>query len=136
MMDLGSIPITDVVEVTPETVVQAVSALVNEGLRFETITCFDHEESYELLYTFVSGLDLRHLRLVAPHATRIPSISGVCFPAFLVENEAKELFGVDIEGIVIDYGGHLLLTEDSGPSPMQRYPRPEGTARPNAETEP
>lgn len=135
-MDQGAIPITDAVDTTPETVVGAVQDLVRRGLRFETITCYDHEDSFELLYTFVEDLQLTHLRLRTPHGSVVPSVSGVCFPAFLVENEVKELFGVPIEGIVIDYGGHLLLTEDCGPTPMQRFARTETPAAPVSESEP
>ena len=38
----------------------------------------------------------------------MPSISGVLFTAFLVENEIRDQFGIMFDGLVLDYQGKLL----------------------------
>lgn len=88
------------------------------GLRFVTATCLDSGDHFELYYHFAEGNDLSHLRVLVTKGTEVPSISGIYFCAFLVENEIKELFGVPISGIAIDYKGRLLLTEGGPVTPM------------------
>jgi Ni,Fe-hydrogenase III component G len=50
----------------------------------------------------------------------VPSISRVFFSALLIENEMKELFGLNVTDIVIDFGGHLLLTPEDLHHPMAK----------------
>ncbi len=95
-----------------------VAAAREKNLRFVTATCLDAGENYEIYYHFADGALLRHLRLVVAKGVEVPSISGIYFAAFLVENEIKELFGVPITGIAIDYKGRLLLTEGGPSTPM------------------
>jgi NADH:ubiquinone oxidoreductase subunit C len=95
-----------------------VAAARERGLRFVTATCLDGGESYEIYYHFADGDGLTHLRLVVAKGVEVPSISGVYFAAFLVENEIKELFGVPISGLAIDYKGRLLLTDGGPVAPM------------------
>lgn len=95
-----------------------VQAAHDRGLRFMTATCLDAGEDYELYYHFADGADMSHLHLQVKKGTPVPSISGIYMCAFLVENEIKELFGVPIEDIVIDYRGHLLLTDGGPVTPM------------------
>ena len=42
------------------------------------------------------------------------------FQRTLVENEMKELFGLNVTNIIVDYGGHLLLSDDDLVSPMAK----------------
>jgi NADH:ubiquinone oxidoreductase subunit C len=103
----------------------AVQRCRDQRLRFITITCMDMGETFALYYHFDEKLTMRHLLVFAPRDAEVPSISDIYFAAFLVENEIKELFGVHITGIAIDYHGHLLLTEDNEPTPMVKI-RMEG----------
>ena len=48
-----------------------------------------------------------NLRLEVPRDAEVPSITGIYLCAFLVENEIKELFGLNITGIAIDFEGHM-----------------------------
>lgn len=66
--------------------------------------------SVELTYSFDKDGALSHLRLTAAPGEKIASISGVYFPAFLYENELHEQFGVDFEGMVLDFKGNLYKT--------------------------
>ena len=64
----------------------------------------------ELTYSFDKDGLLSHLRLTAAPGEKVPSISGVYFPAFLYENELHEQFGVDFEGMALDFKGSLYKT--------------------------
>jgi Ni,Fe-hydrogenase III component G len=48
----------------------------------------------------------------------VPSFSGVTLATVLIENEMKELFGLKVTDLAIDYGGHLLLAQDSPVTPL------------------
>ncbi len=45
----------------------------------------------------------------------MPSVSGIFWPAFLYENEIRELFGVTVEGINVDLQGQLYKTAERVP---------------------
>jgi ech hydrogenase subunit D len=121
----SSIDITNVEDVTLDDLLTRVQAMIDRKLRFITATCIDCDETFQLLYHFTDGPSILSLRLTVPRDAEVPSVSGILFPAFLVENEVKELFGLNITGIAIDYGGRLLLTEGSAPRPMARFDRTE-----------
>jgi Ni,Fe-hydrogenase III component G len=50
----------------------------------------------------------------------VPSISKIYLCAILIENEMKELFGLNVQGMAIDYGGHLVLGADSKTMPQAK----------------
>ena len=50
-----------------------------------------------------------------PKGTVIPSISGIYFAALLVENENRDLFGLEYEGLVLDFNRTLYLEEAGDP---------------------
>lgn len=110
-------------EIVPHQILARVADLVGAGARFMTITCLDQDDRFELYYHFDVDGSVLSLHTFVPRAASLPSISGVCFCAFLVENEVKELFGLNITDIAIDYQGHLLLAEGMTPTPMARFPR-------------
>jgi Ni,Fe-hydrogenase III component G len=119
----GLVDIAEAEDVTLDELLTRVKSAVEARQRFITATCIDCDETFQVLYHFADGLRIVSLRLTVPRDAEVPSISGVVFPAFLVENEIRELFGLNITGIAIDYGGRLLLTEDSPPRPMARFDR-------------
>lgn len=112
------VQVPNVEEVLLDELLDRVAAAMESQLRFVTMTCLDSGPNVELYYHFASGSHLRHLHLVVPKRTEVPSISGIYFAAFLVENEIKELFGLSITGIALDYRGRLLLTEGGPERPM------------------
>jgi ech hydrogenase subunit D len=40
----------------------------------------------------------------------LPSITGATLAAFPYENELQDLFGIEVEGLAVDYGGNFLRT--------------------------
>ncbi len=74
-------------------------------------------DGYELSYSFGKGYDMRTLRLTIGTDDKVPSITQVYPGAFLQENEAAELFGVEIESIQGDY--HDKLYRIARPTPFK-----------------
>jgi ech hydrogenase subunit D len=97
--------------------VSEVLALKNSGYRFVTMTCVDLGESLDLIYHFDRELQLVHLRITLIKGDVAPSISGIFFAALVIENETKDHFGVNFDGLVLDFGGNLYLEEE-----VKKYP--------------
>ncbi len=91
------------------------------GYRFVTATCVDlGDGSFDVIYHFDKELEMKNYRVTVKKDEELPSISKIFFCAILVENEIKELFGLNIDNIAIDYGGHMLLSDDALSSPMAK----------------
>jgi Ni,Fe-hydrogenase III component G len=113
--------IENVKEITVQELLGEVQKLHYEGYRFVTATCVDNNnDTLDLYYHFDLDYKLTNLKLTITKGTAVPSISKILFCALLVENEIKELFGVNIENLVVDYGGHLLLSDGAPDNPMLR----------------
>ncbi len=61
----------------------------------------------ELSYSFDKNYDLVSLRFIADAEIEVSSISLIYSPAFIYENEIKELFGVNIVNISLDYDNNF-----------------------------
>ena len=102
-----------------EELLSTVSVLKYKGYRFVTASCADNRDgTLDLYYHFDKDLELKNLALTVRRDEPVPSLTGLYLCAFLVENELKELFGLNIENIAIDYGGRMFLTGDAPESPM------------------
>jgi Ni,Fe-hydrogenase III component G len=113
--------IENVKEITVQELLGEVQKLHYEGYRFVTATSVDNNnDTLDLYYHFDMDYKLTNLKLTIPKGSAVPSISKIFFCALLVENEIKELFGVNIENLVVDYGGHLLLSDGAPDNPMLR----------------
>jgi len=64
----------------------------------------------ELTYSFDKDGALSHLRLEAAPGGKVPSVTGPYFSAFLYENEIREQFGVEFDGMALDFKGTLYKT--------------------------
>jgi ech hydrogenase subunit D len=106
--------------IEPHSVVNEVAVLLREGYRFVTMTCIDAGDTYEVTYHFDRQYQMRHLRLSLPKGASLPSVSGVCFAAALIENEIQDMFGIVVVGLAIDYKGRFLLAEDAPQTPMNK----------------
>ena len=92
-----------------------------DNYRFVTATCVDNGDgTFDVTYHFDRDLELVNYRIKVAKEEEVPSVSKIYFCAGLVENEMKELFGLNVTNIVIDYGGHLLLSDGSPDNPMAR----------------
>jgi ech hydrogenase subunit D len=89
-----------------------------QGYRFVTASCVDNGDTLDIYYHYDKDLELKQYKLHVAKGIAIPSISKVYFCAALVENEIKDLFGVQFTDLVLDYGGKFLLSDGAPDSPM------------------
>lgn len=98
-----------------------VEARKDAGHEFVQLCASTKETSCEMLYSFVDpnrpvnepGID--NLVVDVPDGTAVPSITRFFPAAFVFENEAHDLFGIDIEGINIDFGGNFYTVNVAYP---------------------
>ncbi len=103
----------DCASVEVERLSEAVTALRDDGWRLVTATCIPRERGGRtVLYHFERAERLRHVRVEVPADGAVPSIAPAFPAAFLVENEMRELQGLAVTGLTVDYGGRLYRDED------------------------
>lgn len=108
-------------EISKESLLGYVQKMLYNGYRFITTTCVDNGDgTVDLLYHFDKKMTMKQVKVTIKKEDEIPSISRIYFCAILVENEMKELFGLNINNIAIDYGGHMLLSDEELVSPMSK----------------
>ena len=113
--------IDNLVEITQDQLLSEAQKMSYEGYRFVTATCVDNGNgTLTATYHFDRDLELKNFRITVEKGEEIPSISRIYFCALLVENEMKELFGLSVSNIAIDYGGHMLLSDDELGNPMAK----------------
>jgi ech hydrogenase subunit D len=78
----------------------------------------DLGDTVTVLYHLDKDLQIINLRVDVPKGKKTPSISSVFSSAFLVENEIKEHFGVDFDGLPLDFEGMLYLDEEVQKTPF------------------
>ena len=83
--------------------------------RLIQICAVSTEGGYELSYSFAEGYDFRNYRLIIAEDVEIPSSSDLFPSAALYENEMKELFGVNIQHISLDYQNKLYKIDVETP---------------------
>jgi ech hydrogenase subunit D len=94
-----------------ESLVGRVAELRAEGWRLVQIGATAMGQVLELNYSFDRQGTLLNLRLTVPGTgARVPSISSVYWCAFIYENEIHDLFGLVVEGMAMDFGGHFYQT--------------------------
>ena len=91
-----------------------VQKMKHEGYRLAQI-CATKLDQFILLYSFVKDEQLVNFRIILDLSEEIESI-GCLYPyAFLYENEMKDLFGVKISDMAIDFKGYLYKTSIKTP---------------------
>lgn len=92
-----------------------VSIYKKDGWRLVQI-CSTTLDVYELSYSFTKDNRFEHLRVSLPlEKPALPSITGIYFGAFAYENEMHDLFGIDFEGLKLDYQGNFFKTSVKKP---------------------
>ena len=100
--------------------------------RFVQVLCINGEEGIDLVYSYQKTVDqgyaVHNYRVhgVKPE-TRIPSVTKFYLVAFPFENEAHDLFGVQVDDIAIDFKGGFYKVAMDKPmtviSPAQKAAR-------------
>ena len=108
-----------VIDVTVDTLVGEVMHMKNDGQRLVTYSTYKEDENkIGILYHFDKDLEPTHLRLVADMDKPIPSASGVFFAALLVENEIRDQWDVEFDGLVLDFNRTLFLDPEVTQVPL------------------
>ncbi len=93
----------------------AVQNMKNKGYRLAQI-CATKLEQFVLLYSFVKeGEKMVSLQVLVDYDQEVESIDWLYSYAFLYENEMKDLFGVKIINLGLDFNGHLYKTSIKTP---------------------
>ena len=95
----------------------------NEGWRFVQILAVNAEQGIDLIYSFMEPFvdqaaqaELVNFKVTGVNKeTTILSITDYYLEAFVFENEIHDLFGVNIEGIAIDFKGHFYSLSQQEP---------------------
>ncbi len=109
-------------EITFDNMIEKIASLVLRRYRFVTMTVVDSGTHFDVYYHFDLDYALTTLHLKLPREEHLPSISGVCSPALVVENEIQDLFGIPVRGLEMDYRTRFLLTEEAPVRPFCRVP--------------
>lgn len=112
-------------EINKDDIVSEGKKLLDAGAKFVTAVCSDLDEKLEVTYLFSAnrGTELTGLRYKIGKNEEVASLSGTTLATVLIENEMKELFGLKVKDLAIDYGGHLLLAQDSPVTPLLKTHR-------------
>lgn len=110
----------NVKEIDKNEIVSEIKKLMDEGAKFVTAVCNDLDERLEVSYFFSKnrGTELFCLRYTVGKDEEVVSPSSVTLSTVLIDNEMKEMFGLKMKDLAIDYGGHLLLAQDSPVTPL------------------
>ena len=104
-------------EIDVNTLLEQVMRQKNDGRRLSQACAVYSNDKFELSYSFANDdtYDYETLRVVVDTDTIVPSITDIMPHALFYENEMKELFGVKIEMITLDYDNKLYRIEQEAP---------------------
>lgn len=102
-------------EIPHEDLTDEVLRLKHGGYRLVQICATRTDGGYEITYSFALDYEFLNLRLEIAEDTEIISINDIYAAAFLYENEMKDLFGVKIKLISLDYNGNFYRLDTKTP---------------------
>lgn len=109
--------------ISPEEIIPLAQRKKDQGSRFVEIHANTVEDGFELNYAYTDDdVVCDNYMLTISKDTKIPSISGIFLCAFFFENETHDLFGIDIEGIAIDFKGNFYQTAIKYPMAHETTP--------------
>ncbi len=105
------------VEIDPSNLLPKIMEMKKNGYRLSQICAAYIAEQFELSYSFADDTTYQYitLRIVIDPDTEIPSITELIPQAVFYENEMKELFGVKIQMISMDYENRLYRIKQTAP---------------------
>jgi len=107
--------IQNITTIPHENLLETVLKIKHEGYRLVQICATTIDAEYEITYSFALGYDFLSYRIMIAEDTEIMSISPVFSPAFLYENEMKDLFGIKVNLISLDYNGKFYNLDKKTP---------------------
>ncbi len=114
-------------DVAVEDLLDLATKLDKDGWRAVQVLCTSTDNGIDLTYSFARDEDLANYQVRGvTKDTQVPSLQGMFLGLFPFENEAKDLFGVNITGMVLDFAGEFYQTSMSEPMTILS---PEAKAR-------
>lgn len=86
-----------------------------ENARLVQICAVSIPDGFELSYSFAKEYEFINYRIVINENDKVVSIGDIYPGAVFYENEMKELFGVNIESMYLDYNNKLYKIETETP---------------------
>lgn len=82
-----------------------------DGWRAQQVLCTKTDTGIDITYSFTNEGEVRNLQVRNVQSdTVVPSLQDLFIGLFPFENEAKDLFGVNVEGMVLDFAGEFYQT--------------------------
>ncbi len=112
-----NVPVPVIEEIPYDHLLMRVMKMKKDGFRLSQACAATIGEKLELSYSFADDVSYEYitLRVVIDPETEIPSITDIIPQAVFYENEMKELFGVKIKMISVDYKNKLYRIEKEAP---------------------
>ncbi len=94
----------------------------------------ERDDSITLFYTFVKGAEVVNLKVpgIQKGITEVPSVTKLFLTAFVFENEAHDLFGVNVVGNLLDFKGKFYAFGEGVEAPMTIISQEQLAAREKA----
>lgn len=94
----------------------------------------ERDDSITLFYTFVKDAEVVNIKVpnIQKGATEVPSVTELFRTAFVFENEAHDLFGVNVVGNVLDFKGKFYAFAEGVEAPMTIISQEQLAAREKA----
>ncbi len=106
----------DLIFLTREELPARAAQLAKDGWRLVHVACTTLADSLELTYAFDRAYKLVNYRCQVPKSDPVvPSISATYLAAFAYENELQDLFGMRVEGLVLDFKGKFYRKRHEAP---------------------
>ena len=106
----------ELIPLTRERLVAQAAELKTGGWRLVHVACVVQDDSLSITYAFDKAYKLVNYRLAVPKADPVvPSISGIYLAAFTYENELQDLYGLRVDGLVLDFKGNFYRKRQPAP---------------------
>ncbi|MFZ2658590.1 MAG: NADH-quinone oxidoreductase subunit C [Victivallales bacterium] len=104
-----------VVIASQDELLKKVAEMSSSGFRLVLISCTKLNH-FQIDYTFDKNYEFKNLRFYVPvEKPEMKSISSVFMSAFTYENEIHDLFGIEVHGLNINYGGKFYRINIKAP---------------------
>ncbi len=116
MNNYNDFPIT---EVTKDELYKIMKQKYNDGYRLAQILSVAYEGYNEVTYSVAKEYEMENYKINLPIDEEIKSFSDIFPAATLYENEIKELWGVKVVGMALDYHNKFYRIEKETPFKKQ-----------------
>ncbi len=110
-------PKENIIQIPVELILDKTMEKKKAGMRLSQACAAFVDGKFELSYSFADDTTYQYdtLRIVIDPDTPVSSITEIVPQAVFYENEMKELFGVNIQMLSIDYNNKLYRIEEETP---------------------